>query len=406
MSTDAVALLRDPATIRARCEQVFRAAQAGKTQHFRLHEEKLASAATRVAEVTRAAYPTLAIPYHARWRHFDVGGVERAKKLDAKLSGKDAAEQARVRIELAVTSVLLDAGAGDAWRFNESGGGTYARSEGLAVASFHMFLAGAFSSQADAPLRADAEGLKKVTPATIARGFQVGEGNPLVGLEGRADLLRRLGDAVAQAPAFFGKSAPRLGGLYDVLAAQAKGGELPAAKVLAAVLEGLGPVWPARTVVDGVNVGDVGRHPLVEGPGATNHLVPFHKLSQWLTYSLLEPLEWAGLKVTGLDALTGLPEYRNGGLFVDSGVLEPMPHVLEGKHPPDSEPIVEWRALTVSLLDRVAVGVREKLGLSAAQFPLAKVLEGGTWATGRVLAKEKRPGGGPPIQIQSDGTVF
>ena len=49
--------------------------------------------------------------------------------------------------------------------------------------------------------------------------------------------------------------------------------------------------------------------------------MPFHKLSQWLTYSLLEPFEWAGVTVTGLDALTGLPEYRNGGLLLDTGVL-------------------------------------------------------------------------------------
>jgi len=385
---------------------VFRAAQAGRTHHFRLHEEKLAAAAVRVAEVTRAAYPTLAIPYHARWRHFDVGSVPRVRQLDARMAGMDAAEQARVRIELAVTSVLLDAGAGDAWQFRETGGGTYARSEGLAVASFHLFLAGGFSSRNQAPLRADAEGLSAVTPETIARGFQVSADNPLVGLAGRAELLRRLGETVGQTPAFFGRTEPRLGGLYDVLAAQARGGELPAAKVLAAVLEGLGPVWPSRVVVDGVNVGDVGRHPQVEGPGVTQNLVPFHKLSQWLTYSLLEPLEWAGLKVTGLDVLTGLPEYRNGGLFVDSGVLVPLPHVLETAHAPDSEVIVEWRALTVALLDRIAEAVRGRLGLSAEQFPLAKVLEGGTWATGRVLAREKRPGGGPPLQIQSDGTVF
>ena len=49
--------------------------------------------------------------------------------------------------------------------------------------------------------------------------------------------------------------------------------------------------------------------------------MPFHKLSQWLVYSLIEPLAAAGFNVTAIDGLTGLAEYRNGGLFIDSGVI-------------------------------------------------------------------------------------
>jgi hypothetical protein len=67
---------------------------------------------------------------------------------------------------------------------------------------------------------------------------------------------------------------------------------------------------------------------------------------------------------------------------------------------------VEWRALTVALLDRVADGVRAALGLDAQQLPLARVLEGGTWAAGRRLALARRADGAPPLQIASDGTVF
>ena len=100
------------------------------------------------------------------------------------------------------------------------------------------------------------------------------------------------------------------------------------------------------------------------GEGDTKGLVPLHKLSQWTTYSLLEPMEAAGLTVTGLDELTGLAEYRNGGLFVDGGVLVPKHEaVVTEAHAPGSAVIVEWRALTVALLDLVAVKVRERLGL-------------------------------------------
>ncbi|HUI16237.1 MAG TPA: DUF1688 family protein, partial [Alphaproteobacteria bacterium] len=115
----------------------------------------------------------------------------------------------------------------------------------------------------------------------------------------------------------------------------------------------------------------------------------------------------SGLRVTELDALTGLPEYRNGGLLVDLGALRPKhAGVLARPHPVDSELVVEWRALTVALLDRVAERVRASLGVDAAGFPLAKVLEGGTWSAGRRIARERRPDGAPPILVASDGTVF
>ena len=332
--------------------------------------------------------------------------MDRAARFDERLAGASQAEQGRARFELAITSVLLDAGAGDTWRFEEPGGGTYVRSEGLAVASFHMFLAGAFSSDPERPLVADARGLEAVTAEAIGKAFQVSAANPLVGLERGAQLLARLGRAVADRPAIFGSEA-RLGGMFDHLVAQASDGKLPARAVLAAVLEGLGPIWPPRVVVAGVALGDVGRHRLVEGPGETNGLVPFHKLSQWLSYSLFEPLEAAGIRIEGIDELTGLPEYRNGGLFLDLGVVEPRdPGFLDRVWKPEEEPIVEWRALTVCLLDRIADLVRKELGVSAEAMPLAKVLEGGTWAAGRAVAREKRPGGVPPFRIDSDGTVF
>ena len=62
--------------------------------------------------------------------------------------------------------------------------------------------------------------------------------------------------------------------------------------------------------------------------------------------------------------------------------------------------------MTLALLDPLAEAVRARLGKSAAELPLAKVLEGGTWSAGRRIARTKRPDGGPPLAIVSDGTVF
>jgi hypothetical protein len=250
-------------------------------------------------------------------------------------------------------------------------------------------------------LRSEASALSRLTEQALAQAFQASPSNPLVGLAGRAALLQRLGAAMMARPDIFGAPA-RLGNLYDALAARADNGRIEAASVLQLLLQVLGPVWPGRIELDGVSLGDCWRH-----PGTEDGLVPFHKLTQWLTYSLLEPLEEAGLAVTGLDMLTGLPEYRNGGLLLDFGILTPRdPGFLQRQLAVDEPAVVEWRALTVMLLDRMADAVRAELGMTAADFPLARILEGGTWAAGRRIAAHLRPGGAPPVSIASDGTVF
>ncbi|WP_246102024.1 URC4/urg3 family protein [Methylobacterium terricola] len=394
--------------VRARAETLLKAGLDGRLDHFVVDLDRLGPCADAVVETIRDAYPDLAIPYHARWRHFSVGGFERWGSLVHAAPFEDPAEQARAAFDLVVVSVLLDAGAGPTWRYEEGRTGeTYARSEGLAVASFDMFVSGLFSSAPEDPFRADARALASLTEAELADGFQVSPTNPLVGLPGRTALLNRLGQVAAADPEGFGPDA-RPGFLFDRIKARAQDGEVAAEAVLEVLLTHLGPIWPGRIVLDGVDLGDAWRHPLAGGTGPTEGLVPFHKLSQWLAYSLLEPLEEAGLTVTGLDALTGLPEYRNGGLFLDTGVLAlRRPEEAKQAHPVESRLVVEWRALTVALLDRLAPLVRERLGIKdPAELPLAKVLEGGTWATGRRLAKSLRPEGAPPLAIASDGTVF
>jgi len=349
------------------------------------------------------------VPFHARWRHFVLGGRDLWAERAAQTSWPTAAAKARAAFDLAIVSVLLDAGAGPSWKYlDPATEQVVTRSEGLAVASLRMFEAGAFSSDPADPLRADAERLTRLKHEEIATGFQSMVANRLVGVEGRADLLAALGRAAAAKPDVFAREdRARPGGLYDYLAAQATDGRLPAPRILAAVLEHLGPIWPSRLTLAGVPLGDTWRHPAIKRADATNNLVPIHKLSQWLSYSLIEPLQWSGITVTDIDGLTGLAEYRNGGLFVDSGVLRLRnPEDAIHPNPVDSVLVVEWRALTVALLDEIATLIRRQRGLTIDEFPLACVLEGGTWAAGRRLARERRPDGSPPIAVVSDGTVF
>ena len=417
MSTDdtpaaqAVRVLRSTATLRERARHLLACARAGASDAFAVDNAAMSQAARTVAELTRQRFPDLRIPYHSRWRHFEAGGVNRPAQLDALLGPVDAATRARAQIDLALVSVLLDAGAGPQWRYLESASGQdFTRSEGLGVASFHAFTAGLFSSDPHRPLQVDAAGLKGLHTEALALAFQVSADNPLVGLEGRAAVLRRLGEVLLDHPEVYGNDG-RPGALFDTLLARTRSPDASAPAVaahdiLVLLLDTLSGIWPAQNAIAGLALGDCWRHPAVPGEGLTAGWMPFHKLSQWLSYSLLEPFEWAGVTVQGLDALTGLPEYRNGGLLIDTGVLLPLLPEWSSRTWKAGDPfIVEWRALTVALLDELAPRVRAELGLSAAQLPLACVLEGGTWAAGRALAQGLR-GGLPPLNIESDGTVF
>ena len=420
-----LALLRHPATIRLRCRAVLAAVDDERSAWFRVDRSRLADVAARVAALTKKRFPDLVVPPHSRWRHFEAGGTDRRAELEALLARGSAADAARARIDLTVVSVLLDAGAGPAWRFADTDGQRYSRSEGLGIASLRAFIGGRFSAIAGEPLRADAGVLARLDSAALAEIFQVTSDNAMVGLEGRAALLARLGEALAAAPA----TAPwpqRPGQLYDRLLARAgasagetanKAPRVTAADVLAEVLALTDGIFTQGTPVMGRSVGDVWAHRFagseVAGGGhdpVTGGVVPFHKLSQWLSYSLLEPLAWAGVEVDLADeqnSLTALPEYRNGGLLLDGGVIVPRDRrLVDRRFKPGDEPVVEWRALTVALLDELAPRVRELLGCTAAQLPLASILEGGTWAAGREIALEKREGGVPPLRIESDGTVF
>lgn len=390
-----------------RCNNILVAGLDGELEHFRIREERLRPTARYVADVTAERFPDLAVPPHSRWRHFHAGGRDLWADLSATLS-VPAPERARIRFDLAVTSVLLDAGSGPDWRYrHHPSGQTFTRSEGLAIASFEAFRRGLFSSDPGRPLRADAAGLEAVTEEKLARAFQAGPGNPLTGLATRAELLRVLGASIEERLRGETEAALRPAALFDLMAAESDGARASLLPVIATMQSVVGAIWPGRQVLAGLNLGDTWPHPKAGGSGAGAGLVPFHKLMQWMCYSLIEPIEEAGYEVVDQDMLTPLAEYRNGGLLIDMGVIEPRhARVLAEEHRPGDEIVVEWRALTIGLIQEVAREVRALLGRSEAELPLASVLEGGTWWAGRRIAAEKRAGGGPPLRILSDGSVF
>lgn len=402
-----LALLRHPKTIRSQAHRLLNLAKTNRLQHFALDPEKMTSTASYVVEVINDQYPDFNIPYHSRWRHFEVGGVDRIALLKKKLSQIPSDEWGKILYELVIISVFLDAGAGMSWRYREpETGKEYNRSEGLALASLALYQQGAFSSNPANPLRVDAQGLLSFSERHLHEGFQVTQNNPLEGVQGRVALLNSLGKVIHQQPRYFG-SEGRLGDFFSYITSLKTNPMLSATLIFQAILDAFNDIWPVRLTWQGVSLGDVWMHQALKTDSPGSEYIPFHKLSQWLSYSLIEPLEQCGIQVDDLDQLTGLPEYRNGGLLIDCGLLQVKDkNLLLQPQAPDSEAIIEWRGLTVALLDELAVLIRKQLQKDALSLPLAKILQGGTWEAGRRIAKAKRAPGTPPIQIISDGTIF
>lgn len=387
--------------IRERCKKLFELNLAGKG-HFNYHPEKWDEVVTFVHQVILENYPDLNIPFHSRLAHFRPGGINRLEWQELGFSTLSPTDKVRMLIDLIIPSVLLDAGAGNEWKWHETKTNkTFSRSEGLGVASFHMFINKRFSSKN--LHQTDSQGLLSLTLETLEQDFQVNDKNPLIGALGRLHLLHSLGKTMQAAPNIFPHSRPS--DLLNLFLE--KDNSVSAIKVLDAVLKNLGNIWPARLNLDGVSLGDTWSHPALGANDSFESLVPFHKLSQWLTYSLLDACLVSDIKVTNVEQLTGLPEYRNGGLFLDLGLITVKDNNFLTKGVTASEPFtIEWRAMTVMLLDELAHRIQKKLGKEPADFPLAKVLEGGSWWAGRKIAAQLRPGGTPPLNIISDGTVF
>ncbi|EEB09500.1 DUF1688 family protein [Schizosaccharomyces japonicus yFS275] len=397
-ATNSVDYLLSLPSIRETAQKILACAERDGLKAFEFHAEKMPEVADYVYSVIRRDFEGKygSIPPHGRWQHFEVGGVPRLTQLvetwqqSKSLSALDVCKRV---IDVTFVSVLLDAGAGNVWRYVDNGA-EYGRSEGIAVASLRCFEAGLFSSDSENPLQVDGVGLEGLTVETLGAGMQVTEDNLIEGLQGRVAILNNLGKSL-------GKGRPS--DILDRLECTSSGATLDVANLWTELQQLLLPIWPERTVVGGRNLGDAWYSSTIQ------EIQPFHKLTQWLAYSLLIPLRRIlQLEVCGEEQLTGLPEYRNGGLFVDLGVLRlRSTYSPIAVYAPNSDVIVEWRAMTVVLLDALLPLVNEKLAAEgAAPLTLAQMLEAGSWKSGRLLAAKNRKGGGSPILIQSDGTLF
>ena len=150
-------------------------------------------------------------------------------------------------------------------------------------------------------MRVDAQALLALDASTLARRLQVSAGNPLIGLERAVVLLQPAWCLHWNAShGCSAASRQRPGGLVDYfLVNRARWMRFRGSELLTTLLNAFAAIWPSGLTVAGFPIGDAGIHPSVRTDDQSDKIVPFHKLSQWLTYSLIEPLTWAGLKVAG-----------------------------------------------------------------------------------------------------------
>ena len=394
--------------IRAESEKLFDFVSSGHSDYFQINHAKLFDAASFVAKVTRENYPDLNIPVHSRIRHFSLNNIDLYKTYFDD-GTKENVEQLREQVELIITSVLLDGGAGAAWSYyDENTKSHFSRSEGLAAASFNCYRRGFYSRFPDKPLYVDGLVLQSFSEKEFEDTFQLSEDNVLIGFANRVKLLKTLGTIIDTNPLFYRNGMARLGHLADELLSLGTNNIVSTERIFSTLVTSFSALWVQEDSSERTLVGDVWRHKAVKSDSNPLGLVPFHKILQWLTYSLLEPLEHFGLKIVDTEKLTGLPEYRNGGLFIDSGVLKvkSMPLNQEGIDI-SSEFVIEWRALTIGLLDRLKPLVAELLMSDRClDLTMGQLLQGGSWAAGRKIAQDVRPGGEPPFKINLDGTLF
>ena len=218
-------------------DRVGGSAERGETRHFRLVPDRLDEAVRRVVDITRRRYPDLdGPPSQPLAAFFGRRSRSRCPRRARRRRGRNRAGADRSRHRLGParrrrgTALALSRG-GDRpgpVALRGPGGGEPARDAGrpLFRRSRRPVACRCRGAVARSP-REDARRARSSTPPGIE----------LVGLEGRALLLRRLGEVCAASPALFGAPA-RLGRLYDYWSA--RGEPLTAAEVLRTLLQAFG----------------------------------------------------------------------------------------------------------------------------------------------------------------------
>lgn len=380
--------LFQPDEIRRKAHMMLALAAEDRLDHVGVDLDRLDTAVATVLETTRENYPDFQIPPYGVWRSFEAGGIDRWQAM-ASARGFETAEQMLAgAADLALLGIAMSTLHPAGWRYEDRMTETVATgTTASALAAFHMFASGSFSSEMTDPYRVDAGALVSMDLIELAAGLQWDDRDDADHLKAMQRHLKRFGEALALRPDLFGEGEATRPGLLAVRLAKESDGPIDAAQILDRILEALAPVWEGGATSGDIWLGDAFVHSGL--PGNDVHaIVPFHLAAQQMVYALVEPFAWAGFEVAGLEKLTAPADLVHAALFVQSGVLALKGD--SGSLAPEAirDRMIEIRALTLALTDKLAERLASGLGMSLDQVPFTCILEGGTSRAGNHIVEQ------------------
>lgn len=382
-------ILFHPQEVRRRAHAFLDMGIAGKLNHVGLDLTKLDDALGLVLETTKEIYPDFQIPPYGIWRAFETGGIDRWSAMASAREFETAQEMLLAAADLALLALFMKTRRPGNWVFEDPmTSSKVAGDDALALAAFHMFASGSFSGEMTDPYRVDAETLVRLDLNELTSGLQWDRDADQELLGAMQAHLKRFGEAMALRPDLFSEGKLTRPGVLALRLAGEAGAGIDASKLLDNLLETFAPVWDGGAKAGDVGLGDSFDY-TGKSAGSETTTVPFHLCAQEMVYSLLEPFAWAGFEVTGLEDLTPPSDLAHAALFVQTGVLaissendEALPEETK------TDRMVELRALSAALADKLADRLRSELDVSADQVPLTCILEGGTSRAGlRILSQ-------------------
>jgi Protein of unknown function (DUF1688) len=405
-ASNSILTLFQPEEIRRKAHDFLERAVDGELSHVDVDLSEMDRVLLKVLEVTKGNYPDFQIPPHGVWRDFEAGDFDRWGALASARGFESAEEMLVAAADLAVIANYMKTRHPENWVFEDRMTATQAEGmQASALAAFHMFASGSFSSDMSDPYRVDAETLIRMDLGELADALQWNLQRDAGMLEDMQRHLKRLGEALALRPDLFSEGDVTRPGLLATRLAKQSSSAVDAGIALDRLLESLAPVWDGGAVSGEIALGDCFAHSQFPGSDL-EQLFPFHLTAQEIVYSLVEPFAWAGWEVSGLEVLSAPADLPHVALFSQAGVLNARrrEEKLSGSEALDC--MIELRAISMALTDKLADMLCAKLQVTPDQLPLSCVLEGGTSRAGAQILQQNETEAKKLGQLLNPGSVF
>lgn len=400
-----------PIFTRVRSKELTQLVLKNQSKFFTLDSSKKEEALEFLEKVILSRFQKDKIAKHGRRQHLSSKNRNYFEKVENICQKAGCTFAVENKLELLLLSCFLDAGAGQNWKYNDSYFNCQlVGSEALAAASTDLYLkliSDNLISKKNISLTSDA--LKNMKFDEFSKSFQHDESNnALLGAKGRYDSLTQLGSCLELHPSIFVTShKPELKNIYHFFQSIVEHKSLNLEEVFKTIVFIFHDFFTSDTKINEINLCDSRIHSNLISLPLVGKKIPFFKLIQWMVYSIDDFFNSQGIPTINEEFLSGLAEYRNGGFFMDTNIINlKSKNLSHQSYSIDSELVTEWRALTITLLDEFLEELKIKRGYN--HLNMSKLLEGGTWIAGRKLARENRPDSpySPPIKIITDGKFF